>query len=434
MTRELESTQSLTPQALATARWALLGALLVITAVQSTSQQLLGPQFGGPWLPAGIMLVGAALNLGVVRRKRPVTVRSSRLHLIGDVIGLTVFLGISGAAANPFTMLYFVPIALATMLPPRHTWLIAGVALVGFGVLLLITAATTDLRGHFLHHLIGMWLGLAVSGSIITFFVHRIAAALERQRSELLRARQTAVEAQYLAALGGLAATAAHELGTPFGTIGVLAEELDKMSGPERRAATKSIRDEVLRCKTIIHAMANPELSAQQFEGSGPWRLASLVEPFTTKEQLCVALGDKQAEGIAVRIDVTEGAEQTAPSTQPRIVIRRIVKELLNNAIEASRRSGLSPDLTVRIGAGNGTGRVEVEDGGPGFSADARRQAFDAFYSSHERGRGLGLFLARAHLRQLGGDLTIDSPSRSGARVVLEFPLESPFDRSRVAE
>ena len=64
-----------------------------------------------------------------------------------------------------------------------------------------------------------------------------------------------------------------------------------------------------------------------------------------------------------------------------------------------------------------------VQDRGPGVSAELRESAFAAFSTTKESGRGLGLFLARAHLNQLGGTLELADHDGVGARFVMRFPL-----------
>src|SRR6186713_277966 len=134
---------------LLTARWALLTALGLITLGHTWAPELLGRQLGAPWLALGLVALAAACNGIVTRRSWGWSSRAAGIHLVLDVLGLTLFFAISGAGANPFTMLYFVPIGLATLLPRGFTWGVAGAALAGFGALLCVTAITTDLSGHF---------------------------------------------------------------------------------------------------------------------------------------------------------------------------------------------------------------------------------------------------------------------------------------------
>lgn len=411
-----ESPQAL--RTLLTARWALLGALLLITAGHTWAPHLLGRQLFAPWLALGLVALAAVSNILVTRRGWGWSPWAAGIHLLLDVFGLTTFFAISGAAANPFTMLYFVPIGLATLLPRGFTWGVAGAALVGFGALLCVTATTTDLSGHFLHHLVGMWVGLAVSGATITLFVHRLAAAITRQQAELERAREAATQARHLAALGGLAAGAAHELGTPLGTIQLLTDELDALSDAERTAAIGCIRSELLRCKDIIHSMASPVLSARQLEGLEPWPLSA-----------CRDL----EHGTSAVVHVHFSGDAEVRTNQPELVIRRVLNELVRNAADACDGAGKQAVVDVSVAARAGSARISVNDNGPGLSEHVRRGLFEAYFSTKEAGRGLGLYLARAHLRQLGGDLEL-SPSSNGACFVVTFPLEAPvFVSPRVA-
>jgi len=405
---------SSSPQALRTlltARWALLVALVLITAGHTWAPHLLGRQWLAPWSALGLVALAAVSNALVTRRGWGWSPRAAGIHLVLDVFGLTLFFAISGAAANPFTMLYFVPIGLATLLPRGFTWGVAGAALVGFGALLCITATTTELSGHFLHHLVGMWVGLAVSGATITLFVHRLAAAITLQQAELERVREAATQARHLAALGGLAAGAAHELGTPLGTIQLLTDELAALSEVERGAAIAGIKSELLRCKDIIHNMATPELSARQLEALAPWPLASCGRDLT------------HGKG-EVRVRYSGASDSS--TNQPELVIRRVLNELVRNALDACDSVARRAVVEISVEVERERVRISVRDNGPGLTDHVRGGIFEAYFSTKEAGRGLGLYLARAHLRQLGGDLELGDPGSSGACFVVTFPLETP--------
>jgi two-component system sensor histidine kinase RegB len=300
--------------------------------------------------------------------------------------------------------------------------LVAGTALVGFAVLLVVTNVTQGLSGHFLHHVVGMWLGLAISGSTITFFVHRLAGALARQRGELERTARAALEAQHLASLGALAAGAAHELGTPLGTIQLLADELDEMDASERASAIQNMRREVSRCKRIVHDMATPELSAQHLERSDPWPLTRLVERYQNPRDSPIGDGATSLEDAEVSVEVSPRA-RGQQSTQPRLIIQRTLDELVKNGLEACRAASLPQRVGVRADVADDLATIRVEDCGPGLDPQLRESAFAAFSSTKESGRGLGLFLARAHLTQLGGTLELADHDGVGARFVMRFPL-----------
>lgn len=417
----------ITLRALVMARWVLLGLMAVAGLTVALVPGLVAPllkwfpeahdhvQFA--WLWAGWALVNVLTDLLVLRRGRA-TSQLAGLHLMVDATALTVMLGLSGGATNPFTTVYFVPITLATQVSPRWTWALAGYCLAGFGALFVMEPLPEAPPGHDAHfagHLRGMWLAFGVSGLLITYFVHRIALSLSRQRHELARLREQALQDRHLAALGTLAAGAAHELGTPLGSIHLLVGELPHMSGGERDAAVATIQREVARCKGIVHRMASPELSVQDLGSDGgmqPWRIGALGD-----EALAVARGS----GVPL---VVEG-RRDLELRQPRAALEQIVRELVANGIDACRRrSDGKGELAVTLSRDEDHVIVEVRDTGVGMEPEAVANAFDPFWSTKAEGEGmgLGLYLARAQLRQLGGTLELRSALGRGTTLRMLLP------------
>ncbi|MCH9683343.1 MAG: HAMP domain-containing histidine kinase [Deltaproteobacteria bacterium] len=416
----------ITLHALVTARWVLLGLLAAAAAILTTGPDLLGPLLS--WFPqpppprvfAAVWVVWLLANVitdrAVLRRSRA-TQGIAGLHLLIDASVLTVLLGISGGPTNPFTTVYFVPITLATQVSPRWTWALAGYCLAGFAALFVmhpLPQAPPGHEAHFAGHLRGMWIAFGVSGGLITYFVHRIALSLSRQRAELGRLREQAMQDHHLAALGTLAAGAAHELGTPLGSIHLLVGELPHMDEAERSDAVATIQQEVGRCKGIVHRMASPEMSVQNLgpDGGERWPLAALGDQ---------AVRAAQGSGVTVRVE----GETAVQLHQPREPLEQIVRELVANAIDACRRGpNLDAPVVVTLASRDREAVVEIRDGGVGMAPEVAAQAFDPFFSTKDEGEGmgLGLYLARAQLRQLGGALELESAPGHGTTLRLVLP------------
>jgi two-component system sensor histidine kinase RegB len=385
-----------------------------------------GHMLGGAWSPLAVVVLWALGNAYAAwRAKRFGGPEETGAHLLLDVALLTVLLALMGGAMNPFTMLYFLPITLATLVSRRWTWAVSAAAVLGFGVLVAVfneTMAGHDHGGHFGQHLLGMGLALAVTGVLMTYFVHRIASALGAQQRELERLRREVREDRYVASLGALSAGAAHELGTPLGTIALLAGELELMNDAERREAVHGIRTELLRCKDILHGMENPELSAQALEGGAPWPLAELADALE---------GMKTGSSVSLTVEATP--EVRASTCQvPRVGLEQTVRELVVNAQRASADSSSSTrGVRVRLECDERELTVFVEDDGVGMSPAELERAFEPFHSTRQEGRGLGLFLARQHTRQLGGTLVLTSERSVGTRAVLRVPRAPHQSRSR---
>ncbi|MCX4245498.1 HAMP domain-containing histidine kinase [Paraliomyxa miuraensis] len=424
----VDRSAQITLRALVTARWVLLGLLAV-----SGTAVLLMPAVVAPLLawfpqspePVGFVAVWLTWLLVNVLTDRLVLARGratrtiAGLHLLVDATMLTVLLGISGGATNPFTTVYFLPITLATQVSPRWTWALAGYCLVGFAALFVMQPLPQGPPGHEAHfagHLRGMWVAFGVSGLLITTFVHRIALSLARQRKELARLREQTMQDRHLAALGTLAAGAAHELGTPLGSIQLLVGELPHMGQEEREEALATVKRELSRCKGIVHRMASPQLSAQAVaaDGGPSWPLRALGEQAT-----------RVAEEGGVPLRIRGPSPAGVELRRPREPLEQIVRELVANAVDACRRRGDGAGIVLWLGTEGDDAIVEVRDRGVGMAAEVAANAFNPFYSTKAEGEGmgLGLYLARAQLRQLGGTLELRSLPDRGTTMRITLPL-----------
>jgi len=380
---------------------------------------------------AAVMVILAAHNLGTQRwilGPGRATTHLAGFHLLIDATALTVLLALSGGLINSFTTMYFVPITLATQVSPRWTWVVSGYCLVMFASLFALGPAAD--HSHAAHdfeaHLRGMWVAFAISGALITYFVHRIAISLDRVRNELGRLRHEATQDRHLAAMGTLAAGAAHELGSPLGTIKMLVSDLNYMDEEERGEAITTITAEVSRCKHIIQQMASPELRVPTFgRAASVWPL----------QELALEIPRSSGE-IAVELELAQAVQRPECGCgQPREVLGQILRELVSNAVEACRQRPGSAGVRVVFGLEGETVEVLVKDDGAGMDTEAATAAFDAFFSTREEGQGmgLGLYLARAHLRQLGGSIELTSRAGVGSTVCVRFPLGAPSGRPSAA-
>jgi two-component system sensor histidine kinase RegB len=473
---ETRASARITLRSLIAARWALVALVLVaVVVVWLAGQRLpsgLLPSSEHPLVFLIVLLAWAALNLPsmlALRRDRASEMRAGG-HLLIDALALTALLGLSGGSANPFTILYFLPITLATQVSPRWTWALAITCLLGFaGLFVLVpldppapdpapahdpapthehaehdhaahaehdhaahaehdhtaqaSAPTADASAsagpgghaeHFAGHQRGMWVAFGIAGVLMTVFVHRTALALARQRSELAKLRQTALEDRHLAAIGTLAAGAAHELGTPLGTIKLLVDELPHMPAPEREGALATVREQLGRCKLIVSRMASPELRVSALGAGESWPLGEL------REEL-----DELGLDVPLRVELPEPLA-SATTRAPLEVVAQLLRELVANAAEACRRTG-DPTRGIVVSARRLGDRVEivVADAGIGMDEATLASAFDPFFTTRPEGSGMGmgLYLARAHLRQLGGGITIESKLGAGTRVRIDVPL-----------
>ncbi len=351
-----------------------------------------------------------------------------------DILLLTVLLYWTGGPGNPFSVLYLVHVTLsAVMLTPRWTWSLALMSAAGFGFLFFHHVPLEafdhsqhmgmDHAGHGGHegyemhgsdtfslHLQGMWFAYVCAAGLIAWLVLAVSEQLRRRERELAAARDLAARNERLASLATLAAGAAHELGSPLGTIAIAAGELERSlvvskAGPELVADAALIRAEVKRSRRILDALAE---QAGAPAGEAPSLIAA--------EELL----RRAAEGVGgnqVRWTPGAGAIEV-----PVNGVIQAVRNLVKNAIDASP-AGASVEVTAGTGP-DGRFIIVVTDQGEGMSPEILSRAGEPFFTTKPEGKGmgLGLFLARSVAERLNGSLKIESQPGRGTVVRLEFP------------
>jgi two-component system sensor histidine kinase RegB len=350
---------------------------------------------------------------------RPVHDWQLALVMMLDIAILTGLLYLTGGPNNPFSFLYLVQIALATVVVrARWTWMLVGLSFIGFGILLVAhqpLAIPPD------SHHYGAWVALGVASAFVVHFLLRITAALAERERELTEARGLAARQERLASLATMAAGAAHELSTPLGTVALAAKELERAlasTNAELAADARLIREQVGRCRSILDQMA---------QGAGT--VGESVITCTVAELIAETLvGIRDAPRV-----LSEIPERVAHSTLrlPPRAVSQALRSLVTNAQDAS-----PPNTAVVITAhreagpaGPGEGEilaVTIRDRGPGIPSDVMARIGEPFFTTKApgRGMGLGLFLARAVIEGVGGTMEIDSTPGGGTEVRVRLPSD----------
>ncbi|MBA2543093.1 MAG: HAMP domain-containing histidine kinase [Deltaproteobacteria bacterium] len=331
-----------------------------------------------------------------------------------DVGILTGLLYLTGGPDNPFGLLYVVQIALATvLLRAKWAWLLGALSFVGFGLLLVVhqpLQIPADNRA------VGAWVALGVASAFVVHFLQRIHVALGEREAELTEARHLAARQERLASLATMAAGAAHELSTPLGTVALAAKELERALTKADASATnlselaadaRLIREQVGRCRAILEQMA---------QGAG-----------TVGELLEEALLNIRAAPTVHRDVPSELAN--LPLRLPPRAVSQALRSLVTNAQDASPHNAT---VVVAVRGDQATLSISIRDRGPGMPSEILARIGEPFFTTKApgRGMGLGLFLARAVIEGVGGNLLIDSIPGDGTEVRVTLPTEiAPVER-----
>ena len=410
-------------------RWLAIFGQLAITALAVLALRVS--------LPLGLVLslIGVtALSNGLLylwlRHAEPSS-RALFAVLLVDVLILTGLLLSAGGASNPFSVFYLVHVALsALLLAPRRAWFVAALTSLAFASLFVLPSHAIDPHAmHLQHgasplHLQGMWLAYSLAASIVTHFVSRVASALQTREHELFELQRSAARSEKLASLSTLAAGAAHELGTPLGTIALVAKELERGLSLGRDSAELSedarlIRQEVARCRDILQRMA-----ASAGEGAG--EMPAKVSISSVEQSLTDTLG-----ATSKQIAFERGAEH-AELVVPQRLLVQVLANLVQNAVDAQAEAGRTEPVRVVSHVTARQAAFEILDQGAGIPDHARARVGEPFFSTKAPGRGLGLgvFLARAFAEKMGGELTLRARPEGGTLARLTLLRDSLAVRS----
>lgn len=390
--------------------WLLAGLALAVLAAPA-------------WLDVGlplpplvaVLLTLAAFNLLTQRRRDGADFGAAELagQLAVDLAGMGVLLYLSGGAANPLVSLLLLPVAVAALSLPG-AW-VAGIAALAIGLysflmLYSLPLPIADAERAARLHLGGMWLTFVVSAALVAWFVTRMTASLRERDAQLAAAREEALRDAQVVALGQLAAGAAHELGTPLATMGVLAGELRRDAGlpEEARADMELLCRQVALCKEIVGGLTRKAGIARAGGDDGipadAWLAGLLARWRTLWPQADCALDVAPAAGAP-------------PTVAPPPALDQAVTNLLNNAAR-------SAPLGLRLAPAwdGGRLRIAVHDRGPGFPQEILRRCGAEPRPAAAEGAGIGLWLTRAAVERLGGRLRLEN-TPTGGMAAIELPL-----------
>ncbi|MDR3517561.1 MAG: ActS/PrrB/RegB family redox-sensitive histidine kinase [Azospirillaceae bacterium] len=402
-----------------------LRTLILIRWVAITGQTIaiLTVRFGlGLALPLGPMLaaIGASVALNGLalaqRGARPrLSDRDAALYLGYDTLQLSLLLFLSGGLQNPFALLMLSPLTVAAaILTRRSVIVLTSLAVVCLTALSLWSFPLPWPDGPLTLpplFAIGIWIALTLSAVFITAYVWSVAREA-RRISDALAASQIALSReQKLSALGALAAAAAHELGTPLGTIALVAKELSREIPKDSPFAEDIalLQSQSGRCRQILADLARkPET-----EGGEPY------DRLTLGALIDAAAGAYRNNDIAFNVTVEQSGSDTEPMIRRSPEIIHGLGNLLANAIQFARTW-----VDVCVTWDGEAVVVTVIDDGPGFPATVLNRLGEPYISTRAETTGhmgLGIFIAQTLLERTGAEVAFSNNHSGGAQVVVRW-------------
>ncbi|NDW06999.1 ActS/PrrB/RegB family redox-sensitive histidine kinase [Jiella pacifica] len=368
----------------------------------------IGPCFALIGLSVGLNLYLASRYSGSYR----LSSKAALAVLTFDIVQPAGLLMLTGGIQNPFTVFLIVPAVIASATQPPVTV----ATITGFAVAATTVLATLHMplpwpepSGLVLpsSYVGGLWFAIVTTLVFAAVYIYRVAAE-SRTLADALTATELVLQReQHLSALDGLAAAAAHELGTPLSTIALVAKEMQR-SVPKGQPISDDISllvEQSERCRLILRRLSS---------------LSSSSESHLAKLSL-LALIDEVAEphrnfGVQLDVQVTESSGAEPVAARNAAVISG-VGNIVENAVDFADSA-----VVIQAGWDETSVWIEVLDDGPGFPVAVLDRVGDPYMARRETrdqrsggGLGLGLFIAVTLLQRSGAAVKIGNRPKKGA-------------------
>jgi two-component system sensor histidine kinase RegB len=363
----------------------------------------------------GLFAVLNALVRWRIRRPLPISETEFFSHLLLDIGGLGGLLFFSGGATNPLISYYLVPVSIAAATLNRTlAWSVTALAFACYSLLLIFyqpipALLPTTHHDGFNLHVLGMWANFAVSAALISYFLFNMAETLRRQQQQIAQQREEQLRDEQLLSVASLAASAAHELGTPLNTMKLLIDaardDRDGLAGP----GFDILDQQLERCRETLKKLAHA---------------AGIRDQQPQPQQVDTYLRNLLAHWQVLRPSAI--AELRLNPAHPDVsalfhpALEPALQNLLDNAADASPRITVEADWTPAILT------IRIRDYGPGIAPEQRQYLGQPGRSAKPHGLGLGLFLSHSTIGRHGGAVELRTTEGDGTLTRITLPLAGP--------
>lgn len=376
-------------------------------------------------IPVGLALfvigLSVAMNVWQTRRTN-ITRRKDDQNFAAlsfDVLQLAMLLYFTGGLLNPFCILFLAPVFVsAAILRRREAAILVGLVILCVSLLAVYNHPLPWGDEPILQqelYLAGLWLSLLLSAVFIGVYAWWVASGARRLNEELSEARLNFAEEQQAVALGALATSAAHKLGTPLNTITVITHELERELHADDPIFedVQLLRSEAERCRIILRELDEYKL-AESPDADMDVGVAALL-----KEIL-----DERIEKSEVAFFI-----QNPQDSADLLKIRRR-PEVIQALDDVFRNAETFAKSRVKVSFSRSLENLQiiVSDDGEGFPENVLARAGQPWNSTRqgdEGHRGLGIFIAQTLIEAVGGSILFGNSVSGGGEVNIILPLSA---------
>ncbi len=333
-----------------------------------------------------------------------------------DMLQLGMLLYLTGGLENPFAILILAPVTVAATILSRAPTLALTILAMVLVTLLAFFRAPLPWSGEAVTlpfaYSLGVWTALCVASAFIAAYIWSVADEARRMSDALAATEASLSRAQNLSALGGLAAAAAHELGSPLATIAVVAKELSR-EVPEDSPLAEDVAlliSQSDRCRGILAGLSQrPDMADHR-----------PMERVKFSALVAQACDPYHATGVTIEIVHEPGSVGDEPAAPGSQEFMHGVANIIQNAVQFAAQR-----VELRLMWNETVVQLTVRDDGPGFPTAVLTSIGEPYISTRggEQGHmGLGVFIAQTLLEADGA--VLEFGNRGGAEVVIRWPRD----------
>ena len=367
------------------------------------------------WIIAFILMASVVLGFYLNKGDKIISEKQVFLFLCFDIIQISSLIALNGGYTNPFIFIILAPIAIAaSYLTIERVIIILSLALICFALIFnfyIDLPLSVHPNINFTYSL-AIMVSLFISSIFLVFYLYYFSLNYKStQKAYELASKQLQNEKELLK-VGGLAAAAVHELGTPLNTINLIIGDLnqDQKLKDKYGKDIKTLLLELERCKEILKELStNPEskeLSSEITNMSLDAYAQSLCDQFLNNYR-------------AIKLDYS--ADENSKNINIKITpeLNIAMNNIIKNAISFADR-----EILIITKTSTNSYSIRIRDDGPGFDKKFIANFGKPFYSTRsEKGvnMGLGLFITKQMIENLNGEILVQS--NNGAEVILKWQI-----------
>ena len=370
----------------------------------------------GSWAIALILLLSLGLSYYLLNQGNKIfSEKQIYLFLCFDVLQISFLIAFNGGYTNPFIFILLAPIAIAaSYLSIERILVILSIALVCYALLFNFYIDLPPLVKPNINfnYSLAIMISLFLSSIFIVFYLYYFSLNYKNTQTAYELASQQLQNEKELLKVGGLAAAAVHELGTPLNTINLIVNDFDQDTSLKEKYGQdiNTLKVELERLKKILKELStNPESKEVAKE-------ISTLSLDAYPQSLCEQFAHNYRN---IKLDYR------SDSSSKNIIIT-ITPELniaMNNIIK-NAISFANKQILVIAEVEKDSYHIKIRDDGPGFDKKFIANFGKPFYSSRpETGvnMGLGLFITKQMIENLNGEIIVQN--NNGAEVIVSWQI-----------